>query len=123
VTKHLPALLRAAKLQKKAAKTGFEWPDTQGFIDKTIEELHELKQAVAEESTLEIEDELGDVLFCYVNFARHKGINAEEALRKANDKFASRFKKMETILKDKNKVISEASLDEMLQYWCEAKKH
>ncbi len=91
----LPALKRAQKLQKRAAKVGFDWPALTGVTDKLEEELHELNRAVEQgDPALQLE-ELGDVLFTAVNMARHLGLDAEEALRRANSKFQSRFETME----------------------------
>ena len=118
VTKGLPALLRAAKLQKKAAKTGFEWADLQGCFAKFEEELAELKEAQTPE---EIEDELGDVLFCLANYGRMQGINPEEALRKTNEKFIRRFEGMERDLGAEGKSLSDLSLNQMLELWRQQK--
>ncbi|MEM6812400.1 MAG: nucleoside triphosphate pyrophosphohydrolase [Pseudomonadota bacterium] len=114
VTKGLPALLRAHKIQKKAAKVGYEWPSSSLAFDKLKEEIQEFEEA----STLEHkEEELGDLLFCIVNYARMEGINSEEALRKANDKFIKRFSQMETLIKKDHKSMSDLNVDEMLDYW------
>lgn len=87
----LPALLRAEKLQKRAARTGFDWPDPDGARDKIFEEIEEIDAAPA----AELEGEFGDLLFAVVNWARKRGIDAEAALRGANAKFERRFKAME----------------------------
>ena len=87
----LPALLRAEKLQKRAARTGFDWPDADGPRAKVIEEIAEIDAA----SPAEREEEIGDLLFAVVNWARHLGVDAEAALRAANAKFERRFKAME----------------------------
>lgn len=118
VTKGLPALLRAQKLQKKAAKVGFEWPDTARAFDKIEEEIQELKEA----NTIgHQEEELGDLLFCLVNYARMNGLSSEEALRKANDKFARRFSQVETLIADNNQNFDTTSLEDMLDYWRQVK--
>jgi ATP diphosphatase len=88
----LPALLRAEKLQKRAARTGFDWPDAAGPRAKVLEELEELDRAA---DHVEAREELGDLLFAAVNLARHLGIDPEAALREANSKFESRFRAME----------------------------
>lgn len=88
----LPALMRAEKLQKRAARTGFDWPDPTGSEAKIIEELEELKSATSDENRTE---EAGDLLFAVVNFVRAHGISAEDALRAANAKFERRFRAME----------------------------
>jgi nucleoside triphosphate diphosphatase len=88
----LPALLRAEKLQKRAARTGFDWPDPSGARAKVDEELAEIEEASTPD---ELEDELGDLLFATVNWARHLGVDPEAALRRANAKFEQRFRAME----------------------------
>lgn len=90
----LPALMRAEKLQKRAARTGFDWPDPAGPEAKIAEEIDELKTAASEEDKIE---EAGDLLFAVVNFVRAHGIAAEDALRAANAKFERRFRAMETL--------------------------
>ena len=119
VTRGLPSLIRAQKLQKKAAKTGFEWPDTQAAFEKIEEEIAEFKEATEDTHR---EEELGDLLFCIVNYARMNGFNSEEALRKANDKFTERFKGMEATCAQDNKKLSDLSLPEMLECWSQQKK-
>lgn len=94
VAKALPALLRAAKLQKRAARTGFDWPDKEGPKDKVIEEIEEFASASSQHEQVE---EAGDLLFAAVNLVRAYGIDAEEALRAANAKFERRFRAMEEI--------------------------
>ncbi|NCO03222.1 MAG: nucleoside triphosphate pyrophosphohydrolase [Alphaproteobacteria bacterium] len=122
VTLGLPALLRAQKLQKKASKTGFEWPNPNAAFDKLTEEIIEFKEALASDNKTHQEEELGDMLFCIVNFARMKGLNAEEALRKANNKFVKRFSGLEDDFREKQTPINQASLNEMLDVWNEQKK-
>jgi ATP diphosphatase len=90
----LPALMRAEKLQKRAARTGFDWPDPSGSEAKIAEEIEELKTAVSDEAKFE---EAGDLLFATVNFVRAHGISAEDALRAANAKFQARFRAMEQL--------------------------
>lgn len=113
VAQALPALERAAKLQKRAARTGFDWPDIEGPKVKIREELDEIAEAPAEE----LEEEVGDLLFAAVNFARHLKIDPEEALRKANRKFEKRFRAIEA-----TPGFEQMSLDEMEALWVEAKK-
>ncbi len=108
----LPALERAAKLQKRAARTGFDWPDVAGPKAKIHEELAEVEAA----SPDEVEEEVGDLLFAVVNFARHLKIDPEQALRKANAKFEKRFRMIETA-----PGFGEMSLDEMEELWVQAK--
>ncbi|MGE4324015.1 MAG: MazG family protein, partial [Sphingobium sp.] len=88
----LPALLRAEKIQKRAARTGFDWPDTRGVIDKINEELDEVRAAT---TAAQQQEEVGDLLFSVVNLARHLKVDAETALRGANAKFERRFRAME----------------------------
>ena len=110
----LPALERAQKLQRRAARTGFDWPDIQGPRAKVDEELAELD---AESEQGAREEELGDLLFALVNLARHLNIDAEEALRKANRKFETRFRAIE-----KAPGFTALSLDEMEALWVAAKR-
>ncbi len=118
VTLGLPALLRAQKLQKKAGKSGFVWPDKQSAWNKLEEELAEFKAAKTKD---EEADELGDVLFCIVNYARIAGHDAEEILTATNRKFESRFKAMEKILEERGQKLNGASLDDMLDAWKKGK--
>jgi ATP diphosphatase len=113
VAQALPALERAAKLQKRAARTGFDWPDIEGPKAKIREELDEIAEAPPEE----LEEEVGDLLFAAVNFARHLNIDPEEALRKANRKFEKRFRTIEAA-----PGFDQMSLDEMEALWVAAKK-
>jgi ATP diphosphatase len=109
----LPALERAIKLQKRAARTGFDWPDIEGPKDKIREELDEIAEAQPEE----LEEEVGDLLFAVVNFARFLKIEPEEALRKANRKFEKRFRQIEQA-----PGFADMTLDQMEQLWVAAKK-
>jgi MazG family protein len=119
----LPALTRAAKLGKRAASVGFEWPDVQGALDKAEEELQEVRSAIADGTSSEaIEDELGDLLFCVVNICRHLKVDPESALRRTNLKFARRFQHVETRLRQQGRELTQATLAEMDGYWDEAKK-
>lgn len=112
----LPALLRAQKLQKRAARTGFDWPDTQGPLDKISEEIAELESATSDEARIE---EAGDFLFAAVNLVRAYGINAEEALRAANVKFERRFRAMEALAGNK---FARLSLEEQEELWQQVKR-
>ncbi|MFM1891819.1 MAG: hypothetical protein RLZ44_896 [Pseudomonadota bacterium] len=98
VARALPALVRAEKLQKRAARVGFDWPDAAGAFDKTREELVEIEEAVAGGDPAHIEEELGDLLFAMVNVTRLLGVDAEQALRGASDKFERRFRALERSL-------------------------
>ncbi|MBE5072856.1 nucleoside triphosphate pyrophosphohydrolase [Erythrobacteraceae bacterium E2-1 Yellow Sea] len=112
----LPALLRAHKLQKRAVRTGFDWPDVQGPKDKVLEEINELSKASSEIERIE---EAGDLLFAAVNLVRAYGVNAEEALRAANAKFERRFRAMEDICGIDT--FSALSLDEQEDLWRQVK--
>jgi len=118
---HLPALLRAYKLQEKAARVGFDWDHIDGAWDKLAEETAELKEAVAEGQQAHLEEELGDYLFAVVNISRFLGIMPEEALHKTNAKFLSRFNYIEKQVTAHGKKFGEVSLEEMDQWWEEAK--
>jgi ATP diphosphatase len=109
----LPALLRAEKLQKRAARTGFDWPDASGPRGKVAEEIAEVEQAGSEAERAE---EIGDLLFAVVNWARHLGVDPESALRSANGKFERRFRAIETAPGFAN-----LSLDEKEALWAQAK--
>lgn len=106
----LPALLRAEKLQRRAARVGFDWPDPSGPREKIIEELEEVATAGLDT----IAEEIGDLLFAVVNWARHLGVDAEAALRNANRKFERRFAGMEAIA---GPTFAELSLDQMEELW------
>ena len=103
VARALPALIRAEKLQKRAARVGFDWPDRQGAIKKIQEECDELQQELEQADNDRLKDELGDLLFSVVNVARLLGMDAEQALSQANEKFERRFRSMETRLSEKQK--------------------
>lgn len=122
VTQGLPALLRAYKLQSKAAKVGFDWPDVKGVWDKVQEELVELQEALASGDRAAAENELGDVLFALVNYARHQKIEPEVALNSTNNRFAKRFAHVESCVEESGKAWQDFSLDELDQFWDEAKR-
>ena len=117
----LPALLRALKLQKRAARVGFDWPDTAHVIDKITEEAAELVEAQAQLGPAEIEEEFGDLLFVMANLGRHLGLDPEAALRAANAKFTARFERVEQKLAERGKTPSDSDLAEMDALWDEAK--
>lgn len=118
----LPALMRAQKLQKKAARAGFDWPDAGPVFEKIREETAELQQAVNEGSREEIESEVGDLLFSVVNLARKLGIESEAALAFANEKFTRRFHAVERRLAMEGKSLEAATLTEMDAAWDAIKK-
>lgn len=113
----LPALARAQKISKRAAKAGFEWTKTEDVIDKVIEEAEEMREAVQSGDTEHMAEELGDLFFVLVNLGRRLGIDAEEAARQANYKFERRFKGMEEEIKVKNEDMKALKLDQWEAYW------
>ena len=123
VSRTLPSLMRAEKLQKRAAREGFDWPDVQGVIAKVEEELdevqHEVEQASVDKDRLE--DEIGDLFFSCVNLARYNGIDAETALRNANLKFEKRFRRVEKLAEEKGRLLSDINIDELEALWQRAK--
>jgi len=121
VGKGLPALIRASKLQKKAAKVGFDWPVETGVLSKIREELRELQSAIDAQKMGEVEEELGDLLFSVVNLARYRKIDPEVLMAKANSKFERRFGEMESIIKKAGKSLEEADPGEMEEAWIQAK--
>jgi XTP/dITP diphosphohydrolase len=117
----LPALLKAERVQTKAARVGFDWPDTNGAWEKVDEELKELKEAIDSGIDKNIEDEIGDVLFSIVNVTRKSGKIAEEALARTTDKFIRRFEYIEASAEEVGKKIDELDLQEMDNLWNLAK--
>ena len=118
----LPALARAVKLQNRAARVGFDWPDTSLVIDKLNEEMLELSAEVAKGGDADrLEDELGDLLFVYANLARHMKVDPEAALRRANAKFRRRFGRIEEKLAELGLTPEQSALEEMDALWNEAK--
>ena len=121
VPRELPALMRATKLQKKAADVGFDWDDVSGALDKLEEEISELRQAIDNKDSANISEELGDVLFSAVNVSRFVKTDAEEALTASSDKFLSRFTEVEKLAKERNIDMKSAGIDELDKLWDEAK--
>lgn len=119
VCSYLPQLIRAEKVQKKAAKVGFDWDCVDGAYDKLKEEIDEVKSAKTPE---DLEEEFGDLLFSCVNIARFLKVNPEEALKKATDKFISRFEKVENMATTEGKQLENMTLEEMDTLW-EKTKH
>jgi len=137
VPKGFPSLLRAEKIQKRAAKANFDWADAKGARDKISEELEEISGALAENhlppyakvsaeahpgAHKMVEGEIGDLLFSVVNYARLLGVNPEVALNRTNQKFIARFSQVEEMAKDQSKDLSTLSLDEMDELWNETKR-
>ena len=115
VARSLPALWRAEKVQKKAAKVGFDWPDVSGAVDKMSEELEEVKAAMAGNG--DVAEELGDLLFAVVNASRFLNVDAEMALHAASDKFAARFRRVEEEVLKSGRAMEEVSLAELDAIW------
>ena len=122
VPRERPALMRAQKLQQKAAKAGFDWDELSGAIDKLYEEIDELKSALSGDKRDEIEDEFGDVLFSCVNISRFIDVDSEEALTAATDKFLSRYLIVERLAQEENIDMKTASIDTLDILWEKAKK-
>jgi|TARA_R110002096_G_scaffold436056_1_gene666482 nucleoside triphosphate diphosphatase len=124
VTVGLPALTRAVKLQKRASRVGFDWPETSQVIDKLQEEMLELSEELVanQQDQAKIEEEFGDMMFVYANLARHLKIDPEEALRAANTKFTNRFNKIEQHIDKENNSIDQYSLEELEKLWVKAKE-
>ncbi len=121
VPRELCALLRAHRMQAKAATVGFDWENAHQVWDKVEEELRELKQSITRQVAEEIELEFGDLLFALVNLSRFIRVNPEDALRKAIDKFSSRFRQLEQRAVQANRSLHDMSLQEMDQIWDEIK--
>ncbi len=121
VSKALPSLMRAEKIQKKAAKVGFDWDSVDGALDKITEETDELKEAISKgDSELQAE-ELGDLLFSVVNVSRFIKVDSEKALYDACDKFTDRFKKLELLAEEREIDIKTATLSQLDSLWEEVK--
>jgi nucleoside triphosphate diphosphatase len=118
----LPALLRAHKLQKRAARVGFDWPSAREVLDKILEEAQELVEAQAEENQEHILEEYGDLMFVMANLGRHLGVEPEAALRAANAKFERRFDRVEALLAARGKRPEDSDLTEMDSLWTTAKE-
>ena len=118
----LPALTRASRIQEKAAQVGFDWQDIDPIWDKVYEEIDELKTAISSKNEDEVSEELGDVLFSIVNLSRYLNTSPESALKKTINKFEKRFHYIECKLQEKNISLSDASLEEMDEFWNKSKK-
>lgn len=121
VGKGLPALLRASKLQKKAAKAGFDWPVEMGALAKVREEIMELQASIDAQDMDAVTEELGDLLFSVVNLARYRNIDPELLLTDANNKFERRFNAMEEILRKRNIALADANGTQMENAWDQVK--
>jgi len=119
----LPALLKARRIQEKVSRVGFDWSDAKGAIEKLEEEIGELKRCIENGKQVEIEEEIGDILFSVVNVARLLKVDAEGALRKTIDKFISRFRYIESEIKKRgDRKIEEYSIEELDEMWEDSKK-
>jgi len=132
VPPYLPALQRAHRLQEKAAKVGFDWENKEDVWKKVIEEIQEMHEIEelrknsdskekSDEFMKKLEEEVGDVFFAMVNYARFLGVNPEEALRVTNNKFIKRFQYIEEKIKESGRSVSESNLEEMDKFWNESK--
>ena len=121
VPRQLPALLRAQRIQEKAARVGFDWKDINPVLDKVAEETAELKQAVEAGDQAHVREEMGDLLFTLVNVARFLDLNAEEALRETCAKFQKRFSYIEEAARTQGRHVQDLSLEEMDNLWDKAK--
>jgi len=124
VPQALPALTRADKLQKKAARVGFDWPDSSGAADKVEEELNELRAELATGAgSAVLKEEAGDLLFAAVNLVRHAGVDPESALRQANGKFIRRFQQIESCCQQAGQTVASTDSGTLDVYWNRVKKH
>ena len=122
VPSSLPSVIKALRIQDKAAQVGFDWPDTQQVWDKVDEEMAELKETITEQQELsKTEEELGDLMFALVNLSRHLNINPDDALERTNQKFIQRFQFIEEKCMEQGKKITDINLLEMEQLWQLAK--
>lgn len=122
VPQALPALMRAIKLQRRAARVGFDWSDIEQVFDKVLEEIDEIYEAIEIHATTErVAAEVGDLLFACVNLARHLNVDPETALRGASSRFEKRFRHIENRLAKADRTPQEASLEEMDELWEQAK--
>ena len=123
IPSYLPSLLRSQKLQKKAANHGFDWDKISSVFDKLDEEVAEFKKAILSGKKKDMKEELGDILFVLVNIAKFNKIDAEEALRATNNKFIKRFQRIEVEVTKRGKTLKETPLEELEQYWQDAKRN
>lgn len=118
----LPAVLRAAKLQKRAATQGFDWQQTLAVLDKVEEEIAELKAAMHQQKASAVAEEFGDLLFSMINLSRHLQLEPEQALRAANNKFERRFRDMEVMIAADGQVMKELGSEQLESYWRRVKQ-
>ncbi len=120
---NLPALIQARKVQSRASKVGFDWDKTDDVIEKVYEELKELKESLAKSDKESIEEEIGDILFSIVNLSRFLEVEPEGALRKTTAKFIKRFKKMESLIANEGKKITDFDLSGLDKFWDSIKEN
>nr|WP_274600129.1 nucleoside triphosphate pyrophosphohydrolase [Halorhodospira abdelmalekii] len=118
----LPALMRAGKLQRRAARVGFDWPDYRGTLEKIYEELNEVKAELPTADPQRLEDEIGDVLFAVTNLSRHLGVDSETALRRAGQRFEQRFRAVEAEFRQHNTPLKGQPIEVLEAAWQRAKK-
>ncbi|MDC0591134.1 nucleoside triphosphate pyrophosphohydrolase [Gammaproteobacteria bacterium] len=119
---NLPALKRSQKIQKRAAKVGFDWPDSKGVFKKIKEEIRELEEAIESKDQESMKEEVGDLLMIITNLAHRLDVDSEEALKGSNEKFINRFSYIESKLNDSDKSFEESSLALLDELWDESKK-
>lgn len=122
IAKNLPALKRSQKIQKRASKAGFDWPDVTGVFDKIKEEIGELEEAINKNHQESIKEEIGDLLMIMTNLAQKLNVDSEDALISANKKFTNRFAYIETALENEGTGFSEASFEQLDSLWEDSKK-
>ncbi|MCV6639250.1 nucleoside triphosphate pyrophosphohydrolase [Candidatus Albibeggiatoa sp. nov. NOAA] len=122
VPQSLPALIKAYRMQEKVRGVGFDWDNKEQVWDKVEEEMQEFKNELDVNNTEKMEDEFGDILFALVNYARFVGVNPETALERTNKRFMKRFKQVEVLVRQDKKDLHDMELEEMDQYWKQAKK-
>lgn len=122
IAKNLPALKRSQKIQKRASKAGFDWPDVSGVFNKIKEEIGELEEAINENRQEYIKEEIGDLLMIITNLAQKLNVDSEDALISANKKFTNRFAYIETALENEGTGFSEASFEQLDSLWEDSKK-
>jgi len=123
ITKTLPAMTLANKMQKKVAQVGFDWPGPAPVLEKVREELQEIEQELSDSADPQrLEEEVGDLLFACVNLARHLGTDPEQALRKGNEKFERRFRHLEAAIVRQGEEVSDLNLEQLEEYWQKGKR-
>jgi MazG family protein len=122
IAQNLPALKRSQKIQKRAAKVGFDWPDTKGVFKKIKEEIRELEEAIESKDRESMKEEVGDLLMVITNLADRLDVDSEEALKGSNEKFITRFRYIERKLNDSDKKFEDSSLAFLDELWDESKK-